>query len=171
MIGTWTITDELGLRLVEFTTVLSVDVKNEHQVASIPVEKGSFADYNKVASPLDINVTLAVEGKDAELQEALETMDEFADGTDLVTLVTPNAIYADLNLETYSYKRSSADGILTVDCHLVEIKQVETTTTTTAYTRPKCKNATSTSTKDTGTANTTNTSIAADIKQSVFGTK
>ena len=169
--NTWTILNESGGRFVEFSTLISIDVKNENLVVSIPIEKGSFANYNKVASPLDINVILAFEGDNSKLQSALETMDEFSNGTDLLTLATPSAVYADLNLETYSYKKDASTGVLACDCHFVEIRQVETQTTTTEYTKKKCKNPTSAGTNNTGTANKTDAgaSILSDLEKRLFG--
>ena len=142
-----------GQRFVEFSSVLQIEVNNENLAVSTPIEEGSFANYNKVGSPLDIGVTLAFQGEEFELQLALETLNSFADGLELVTLVTPTAIYDDLNLEIFSYKRNAEDGILVCECHFIEVRQVETDVTTTNYTVPKCKNPSSVTTQDTGTAN------------------
>ena len=84
---------------------LSADIRNESKVVSAPVEEGSFATYNKVATPLEVNVTLGIQGDDSTLQDALDTLTTLQAGTQLVSLVTPNAEYPDLNLEGFNYSR------------------------------------------------------------------
>ncbi len=122
----WLLADENGLPVVAFTSFLSADIRNESKVVSAPVEEGSFATYNKVATPLEVNVTLGIQGDDSTLQDALDTLTTLQAGTQLVSLVTPNAEYPDLNLEGFNYsrKRENGLGVLFVELSLVEVKQV-----------------------------------------------
>ena len=119
----WLLADENGLPVVAFTSFLSADIRNESKVVSAPVEEGS---YNKVATPLEVNVTLGIQGDDSTLQDALDTLTTLQAGTQLVSLVTPNAEYPDLNLEGFNYsrKRENGLGVLFVELSLLEVKQV-----------------------------------------------
>jgi hypothetical protein len=149
MENSWIIVDASGRQFIDFKTLLSVDVKNDNRVVSSPVEQGSFASYNKVESPLEIRAALALQGDATVTQKALETLDAFARGTDLLMLVTPSAVYVDLNLESFSYLLNDLKGILVAECTLIEIRQVETAM---AFTFPGVRNPTSVSRVNTGRA-------------------
>lgn len=122
----WLLADDNGQRVIAFTSFLSADIRADGQVVSAPVEEGSFASYNKTNGPLEIHVALGIQGDDAALQEALDTLSTLQAGTQLVSLVTPNAEYPDLNLESFNYsrKRENGLGVLFVELSLVEVKQV-----------------------------------------------
>lgn len=148
----WMLLNESGTQAVQFTSMLAFSVTDAGDVVSDPIEKGSFTNYNKVDSPLDISVTLAIQGDGSVQDEALSTLRGLKNGTDLVSLQTPEAFYESLNIESLSYARSGETGPLVVEIQLVEIRQVETNVTTTDYTPEKVKNPTSASTTDTGKA-------------------
>lgn len=124
----WTINNASGEPIISFTSFLTLDLKSDGKVVSTQVEEGSFASYNKTESPLEIDVQLGIEGSDSDLQKALDAIAKLKQGTELVNLVTPNAEYKDLNLESYSYGRKSEDGlgVLWLDLSFVEIRQVKT---------------------------------------------
>lgn len=127
-VQSWTLLTEGGADVLTFDSMLSVDVSAENQVAYEPVEKGSFATYNKASTPTQLHVKLARSGTGYDQQAMLNTLDRLCDGTDLVTLVTPAQEYAGYNLEAYSYSRTDSGGsqLLVVELSLVEIRQVET---------------------------------------------
>ena len=130
----WTIAGSGGASAINFDVFLDIEFKGESQVASEPVEKGSFASYNKQNSPNEISVTLAMTGHYFLQQNALATLDKMSKGTELVSLVTPSAEYKDLNISAYNYRRSEQGGagMLIVDLRLTEIKQVESSARTEA---------------------------------------
>ena len=134
--------------------MLSVDISAENQVAHEPVEKGSFAAYNKAASPTQLRVTLSRGGTGYDQQSMLDTLERLCNGTDLVTLVTPAQEYAGYNLESYTYSRKSDRGaqLLVVELSLIEIRQVDTqaTTTVTALKPAQVKNKSDATTANTG---------------------
>lgn len=133
--GQWKLEDaQSGQNIVTFTSFIDSEIKDESKVVSGPVEEGSFASYNKVETPLEIKVTLGIQGTDSELQDAINSLQQYASSTDLVNLITPTAEYENLNLERFDYqlKREIGRGALYVSLSLVEIKQV-----TTEYTNVK----------------------------------
>ena len=126
-VQSWTLLSEDGADVLTFDSMLSVEVSAENQVAYEPIEKGSFAAYNKAATPTQLRVKLARSGSDYDQQSMLNTLDRLCDGADLLTLVTPAQEYAGYNLEAYSYGRTDSGGahLLVVELSLVEIRQVD----------------------------------------------
>lgn len=125
--GNWDIFDKDGGKALGFDTFFSCSMKAENKVSSNPVEKGSFADYNKVASPTAVSVVLGRTGKSDELAAFLTTLDKLADSTDLVSIVTPEKTFLDYTLVSYDYDRQAQNGVdrLIVGLMLQEIRQVE----------------------------------------------
>lgn len=122
----WALTDENGMPVLNVTSYLSIDIRNEARVVSAPVEEGSFATYNKTLTPLEVSLSIGIQGDDSTLQDALDTLNTLQAGTQLVNVVTPNAEYTSLNVESYNYtrKRENGLGVLFVDISLLEVKQV-----------------------------------------------
>lgn len=139
MAPTWTIQAEGGSAAVDFDVFLSVDFSGANTVAHEPVEQGSFADYNKQESPKELTVALACTKMYMSQQPVLETLDKLASGIQKVSLVTPSYEYKNLNLESYSYRRTedAGAGMLAVELKLVEIREVEVKQKTTASESPK----------------------------------
>lgn len=161
----WTLLSENGGDAVTFDVFCEMECKGENQVAYEPLEQGSFAAYNKQSSPLQFRVVLAMTGTPSAQQEALERIEELCNGTELLSLVTPQQEYQSLNLESYSYKRNETSGasLLTVELMLVEIRQVESAATTQAtqtgggggtISAANAKNASNVSKVDTGKTQT-----------------
>ena len=49
----WNIVDENGQRVLTFDSFIKSSVNSESKVTQMPVEKGSFVDYNIVKTPLN----------------------------------------------------------------------------------------------------------------------
>lgn len=112
---------------VEFSRIMDLEMSAEGKVISTPIEQGSFASYNKVASPTTIRATLAVEGELSDLQTVVDKLFELKDGTELVNFVTPVREYQKYTLEKFSYQQAAEKGtnVLYVEINLSEIKEVE----------------------------------------------
>lgn len=125
--GSWNLYKADGAIAVPFDTFMACTVKAEAKAAHDPVEKGDFADYNKVVSPMQLGVILAKTAPAAELSAMLEALDGLVAGTELVSLVTPEKEYLDYSLTSYDYDRKNENGIdrLMVNLVLEEIRQVE----------------------------------------------
>lgn len=125
--GVWAIYDEQGQAAVEFDVFLDCGAKAASKIAQNPVEQGSFASYNKIASPMALTVTLARTGSATQLGAMLERLDALVESTALVSVVTPGRTYVDYGLESYDYTRTTDTGAdrLLVSLTLQEIRQVE----------------------------------------------
>lgn len=135
---------------VQFDGIMDIDVKNESKVLTSPIEKSSFAAYNKVETPLDVVITGASQQDGATQSAILDALNKLVSGTELVDIVTPTAVYLKMTLESYSYKRAATDGasLLVVELHAIEVREVETTRVT------KTKRASSAKTQKTGQTQT-----------------
>ncbi len=146
---------ESGSIAVEFSRIMDLEMTAEGKVVAAPVEKGSFASYNKVASPTAIRATLGVEGELGDLQTVVDTLFELKDGTELVNFVTPVREYQGYTVEKFSYQQAAEKGVnvLYVEINLAEIREVEpqyTDAKTPAITQKGAKNPANTSTQDNG---------------------
>ena len=153
--GNWDIFDKDGNAALDFDTFFSCSIKSENKISSNPVEKGSFADYNKVASPTAVSVVLGRTGKSDELAAFLTTLDKLVDSTDLVSIVTPEKTFLDYNLVSYDYDRKAENGVdrLIVGLMLQEIRQVEAQYSNESIkkiSKAQAKNPTDASTTDAG---------------------
>ena len=135
----WTLQNEGGGTAVDFDVFLGIDFAGDNQVAHEPIEQGGFASYNKQNTPKEITVELACTKMYFSQQPVLESIDKLASGVQKLSLVTPSSEYKNLNLESYTYRRTddAGAGMLVVELKLVEIREVETKKKTTASESPK----------------------------------
>lgn len=150
----WTILDEDGQTAVEMTSFLDIELRNEGKALSYPIEKGSFADYNKVQNPLEIRVTLGKQGDASEIEAVKDQLDEYQQEAVKLSVVTPSGMYENMTLESYSYRQTQDSGasMLVAELAFMEVREVETQTKTTASAKAitKPKNPTSANTANTG---------------------
>ena len=104
----------------------SVDYSKETRVSDFPLERGSFAAYNKVETPAAPQVVLCMQGSEKNRRTFLEAIDKAVKSTDLYSVVTPEVTYIDYSIERYNYSRRSSKGatLLIVEITLKEIRQV-----------------------------------------------
>ena len=161
----WTLMQD-GSVLIEFTSMLEMSGQFDSAIPEEALEEGSFAAYNRTQYSDVFHVKLAIEGDNVELQEAQEKLDSLKSGTDTFSLVTPDAEFQNLALESYNYSRSnmSGNGLLIVDLRLKEIREVTTGTAT--MTVASCKNASNVSKQQTGRTQTASASTTTMTKQS-----
>lgn len=128
--GRWLIVKD-GRAVIVFTSMLDLSVTSDSALPEEPIEKGSFAMYNRTLYSDWLEVKLAIEGDNAELQRAQDTLKALKSGTDIFSLVTPDYEHKNLTLEGYDYTRdtTASNGILIVTLRLKEIREVETATT------------------------------------------
>ena len=128
--GRWLIVKD-GRAVIVFTSMLDLSVTSDSTLPEEPIEQGSFATYNRTLYSDWLEVKLAIEGDNAELQRAQDTLKALKSGTDIFSLVTPDYEHKNLTLEGYDYTRdtTASNGILIVTLRLKEIREVETATT------------------------------------------
>lgn len=104
----------------------SVDYRKEMKVSDFPIERGSFASYNKIELPATPLVTLCMTGKESDRTKFLKAIDDATKSLNLYTVATPEVDYINYSIERYNYQRRSSHGatLLMVEIALKEIRQV-----------------------------------------------
>ncbi len=145
----WTLWNERGNIALTFTSFIDIDVRDNGQALSYPIEQGSFANYNKVDSPLEIRATLGFQGTETEFEYAINLLKEYKQKESILDVVTPSIVYENMTLESFSYARKHDSGarMLVIEMSLVEVRQVRTQVVT-VISRPR--NPTSTKKEETG---------------------
>jgi len=117
----------------------SVDYSKETKISDFPVERGSFASYNKVELPANPVVTLCFMGSESDRTSFLDAIDAACKSTDLYTVTTPEKDYIDHSLERYNYQRRAEKGatLLFVEISLKEVRNVTATYTQSQIDTPK----------------------------------
>lgn len=125
--GQWQFTDGFGSAVLPAAVVMDVRVTSGGLVVSESVEKGSFATYNKVNEPIEINTTLAFEGTDICLQSVLENIEKLKQALTHISIATPIHEYENMSLQNYEYQLSATDGlgVLYINALFVEVREVE----------------------------------------------
>ena len=101
---------------------------NTSKVSNAPIERGSFASYNKVGDPFTVTVQMSKGSGGVFARGAfLGLLDTLANSTDLFLVITPEAVYPNMAITGYDYAREASDGarLLKVNIHLAEVRQVE----------------------------------------------
>jgi len=122
---TWAIQDDAGNAVLVPDTFLGISYTNSNTVAQAPLEKGSFTSYNKVASPFEGVVHMAIAGTVTDRENFLSALEKMANDTKLYTIVTPEAAYTRCNLERFDYRRMQRNGagMIEAHCHFKEIRE------------------------------------------------
>lgn len=122
----WTLLDDAGEKAFEFDSFSNLNLKSESKVIQAPVENGSFVMYNKTNTPLEISCTLIKKGFPEDLQTYVDALLEYADNTKLLSIVTPDREYQNMNLTSVSFSRSAEGGVnlIMAECAFTEIRQV-----------------------------------------------
>lgn len=135
----WGIFGQNGIPLLLSDNVTSVKHQNTSKVSNAPVERGSFASYNKVGDPFTVTVQMTKGSGGVFMRGAfLALLDALANSTDLFLVITPEAVYPNMAITGYDYAREASDGarLLKVNIHLAEVRQV-----TVKYTKTKSEGA------------------------------
>lgn len=122
----WGIFNELGVPIVLADTVVSVNYSNNSQIAQAPVEKGTFASYNKVQNPYQATVVMARGGGDATLRGLfIAQLEMLAKSTLLFNVLTPEYVHRNAAIIGYDYARESQNGarMIVASIHLEEVRE------------------------------------------------
>ena len=133
----WGIFDADGLPLIIGDSVVGVAFKKEWRVADFPIEKGSFASYNKVETPFDARLSFTKGGSDVERAAFLKLVQQTTAALDLVSVAMPEFTYESANVTHFDFERKAKNGVslLTVDVFLDEVRVTASTAFTESQTQ------------------------------------
>jgi hypothetical protein len=134
----WGIYSDSDEQIIIPDTILDIGMRSSSTISDFPVEEGQFASYNKVQAPDSFTVRMTKGGSVEDRETFLADVDYLKRGLDLVSIVTPEKTYVDVNITDYSYRReqSAGAGLMTVDIDIREVRQV-----TASYTSSATQNA------------------------------
>jgi len=123
---------------VDFNSMQEFSAEKSSRLPDEPIEKGSFATYNRVIEPRSITCQLSVEGSASKLQSAIDRLTTLCENDEKITLTTPEQSYPNMMLESFDYRRDAMNGrgILFVDLRFKEIREVASQQTTTSVEEP-----------------------------------
>lgn len=124
---------------IAFYSMLELGSEESSDLPEEPIEKGSFAEYNRVTKPATISCRLASQGSPSTLQSMIERLQELKTGTEKITFITPMITYENFMLESFNYRKDEHTGhnVLMVDVRLKEIREIEGQKTTSSVTEPE----------------------------------
>lgn len=136
--------------VVTAESVASFEFKKSAVISNFQVENGGFESYNKVQKPYDVRLRFTTGGTPADRQALLESAQAAVDSLDLMTAVSPEAIYPNVNPVHLDYRRTATNGVglIVIDLFCEEVRVLASSTFTT--------NSSSTTSSD--TSNNTSTS-------------
>lgn len=130
----WGVFDANGNQVLEPDSVLEFSNRQEYEISDFPVQAGSFASYNKVIRPFQVQLRFSKGGTQDDRAGFLQALDALAASLDLYTITTPERVYLNVNLERYEVIRRGAKGayfLTEVDAYFTQIIEVQPQYTTT----------------------------------------
>ena len=106
----WGVFDKNGIQVLEPDSFLGIDLQKNYRVSDYPVEQGAFSSYNKVETPYTSVVGMAKGGDQNERAEFLKALTALSASFDTYTIITPDDIFLNANIEHFDYIRRADQG-------------------------------------------------------------
>lgn len=121
----WGVFTEDGDKVLNPDSFLGIRFRNGARVSDFPMEARSFSSYNKVQTPFDAVLRMAISADVSARQTFLGTVGALVQSTDLYAVVTPEISYGSVNMVGYNYSRTERQGttLLIVELAFQEIRQ------------------------------------------------
>lgn len=150
--NTWGLLTQDGTPVFAVDSIIDLKYENSNKVSTFPVERGSFASYNKIKTPYKAKIRMAVGGNQDRISAFIAAMDRVVNDTNLYNVVTPESVYTNANVEKIGYSRAHEGGVnlILADLEIVEIRQVEPQYSAVSLSSKKVKKKDSASKKDVG---------------------
>ncbi len=118
-----------GSSIVEYSSFIGYQYKNESTIPTKPVEQGAFISANKWANPYEVEVEIAKHGTATEIQQFLEELERWRESVDLVDIVTPSRVFLRANIYRISYTWSMDEFGPRLVIPKISIREVRTAQT------------------------------------------
>lgn len=121
-----------GSPVVIADNVLSLEYRQDFSISNDPLEQGAFNSYNKVQRPFEIKLRFSTGGNAFDRQAMINSIKAIIGDTNLYDVVTPEAIYTNVNLIHQDYRRSSdTAGLIIIDVWCQEVRSATLTSSNT----------------------------------------
>lgn len=107
-------------------SILSFHTNFDTITSDFPVEKGSFASYNKVIRPQRITLTYAVSGPSADKMYFFNALRDASKSNTLFDVWMPETYFSNYTITGYNFDRTADSGayLFIFDVSLTEVKEV-----------------------------------------------
>ena len=100
-------------------SVIEADIHADSDIMTHPIEQGAFSAYNRQQEAIMVRLQLACSGVKAysggmTRQGFIATLRSLREGTQLLTIVTPEATYQNMALKGLGYRKTAARGAVTI---------------------------------------------------------
>lgn len=114
-----------GVPVVVAETVTEMGYKQDWAIADYPVERGGFESYDKVNTPFAVHMQFVSGGTEEKRQALLDSIAAIGDTLTLFDVVTPEAVYVGVNVQSYNYRRATRNGVglMIVNVVFLEIRE------------------------------------------------
>lgn len=123
----WGVFNEYGVPVLLADNVTSVEYNNSSDVVDAPLEKGTFAPYNKVQNPYTATVQMTKGGGNATMRGLfIGQLEALAKSTLLFNVLTPEYVHRSAAIVGFGYKRLPNEGnrIIVATIELKEVREV-----------------------------------------------
>lgn len=135
-----------GKPVITPDSVLALEWHGEERISDYPLMDGTFASFNKVKVPFDLRVVMTCQGlnyvqtvlqkatqfidqalsnlglafgQPMERSDFLQQLDAMLDTTQLYDVVTPDKVYRNVNLVSYSHAKRNDEGATMIIAELL----------------------------------------------------
>ena len=116
-----------ALPVIEVTSFFRLGYTQEYTLPTNPIQDGSFATFNKIATPFEVELRMVKSGPLADRAKFLDDMERIGASLQLYRIVTPERTYQPVNISSFSLVREGAQGAFffaEADITVFEIRQV-----------------------------------------------
>lgn len=115
----WGVVNQFGIPIVLADTVLGMNYDAGSSISKYPVEKGSFASYNKVNAPSMATVQMAKGGNSVtERGLFLAQLETLLKSTVSFHIISPEYVYLNYQIVGINHARSAQDGATMIKVNL-----------------------------------------------------
>lgn len=135
----WGVFDSSGNPMLDQDSVLEFSYRRRYKVSDFPVQAGSFASYNKVIQPFEIQLRFSKGGDQVGRKAFLNALESLVASLALFRVVTPDGTYDNCNPDRFEVIRKGANGafwLTEVDLYLIQIIEVTSEYATTSQFYP-----------------------------------
>ena len=124
----WGLVNEFGIPVVLADNVLGLSFQSASTIVNAPIEGGSFASYNKIATPSQAVVQMSKGSGGALMRGAFLAQLLALEGSTLkFYVISPEFVHRNMCITNVDYARSAQEGVqlIVVNVSLEEVREVK----------------------------------------------
>lgn len=114
--------------IIEPDSIFRIGYDQEYTLPSNPIQDGSFATFNKIATAYEIQLRMIKGGSLSMRAQFLDDLERIGASLDLYRIITPERTYQPVNISSFSINREGREGayfFTEIDITVKEIRQVK----------------------------------------------